>query len=415
MSVRREWYDFIYAASVSAKQFYKSVFLVCTASMLIACDNYNVVVYDEEKTWDGYVVPSGMLGGPTHIVDTDGSVVKQFDCPGYPAKLLPDGSLMCNNLTLASLTVPQIRQVSAAGDILWTYGGWFKKSIKQHHDYQVAGGNPVGYYVPGMDMIGPADGGNVLVLTHWYEKPSQQDVRWTRIQDDIIYEIDPAGNILWEWHASDHIDEMGFSESALRDIYFRLFSSDWLHINTVSYVGPNKWYEEFSDERFHPDNIIIGSPKARWIAIIDKLTGSIVWRLGPDYSEGNPGHEFGGVAFSHHAHVIPKGLPGEGNILIYDNGFASGYGDQKSKNRPYSRILEINPIDYSVVWQFQGYKLYSPNMSSVQRLPNGNTFIAEGLRGRMIEVTPNKEVVWEARGQPLYRAYKVPREWVDEH
>ena len=30
----------------------------------------------------------------------------------------------------------------------------------------------------------------------------------------------------------------------------------------------------------------------------------------------------------------------------------------------------------------------------------------------MLEVTADKEVVWEARGLPLYRAYRVPKEWV---
>ena len=30
-----------------------------------------------------------------------------------------------------------------------------------------------------------------------------------------------------------------------------------------------------------------------------------------------------------------------------------------------------------------------------QRLPNGNTFINEGLSGRLFEVTPGGDVVWE--------------------
>ena len=30
---------------------------------------------------------------------------------------------------------------------------------------------------------------------------------------------------------------------------------DWMHINSMSLLGPNKWYDN-GDERFHPDNII---------------------------------------------------------------------------------------------------------------------------------------------------------------
>lgn len=28
----------------------------------------------------------------------------------------------------------------------------------------------------------------------------------------------------------------------------------------------------------------------------------------------------------HHAHIIPDGLPGAGNILLFDNGGIAGYG-----------------------------------------------------------------------------------------
>ncbi|MET7972912.1 hypothetical protein ABZW44_07445 [Streptomyces mirabilis] len=34
-------------------------------------------------------------------------------------------------------------------------------------------------------------------------------------------------------------------------------------------------------------------------------------------------------------------------------------------------------------------------MSSAQRLPNGNTFITEGSFGRLFEVAPDGDVVWE--------------------
>ncbi|HEX4940026.1 MAG TPA: hypothetical protein VFX11_15205, partial [Candidatus Kapabacteria bacterium] len=77
-----------------------------------------------------------------------------------------------------------------------------------------------------------------------------------------------------------------------------------------------------------------------------------------------------------------------------------------------SRTLEINPIDFSVVWEFN-HPRHGLIMGNVQRLPNGNTFISEGLTSVMLEVTPEKEVVWQARGLlPQYRAYRVPKDWV---
>jgi len=37
----------------------------------------------------------------------------------------------------------------------------------------------------------------------------------------------------------------------------------------------------------------------------------------------------------------------------------------------------------------------SYNISSAERLPNGNTLICEGAPGRIFEVTPDSHIVWE--------------------
>lgn len=138
--------------------------------------------------------------------------------------------------------------------------------------------------------------------------------------------------------------------------------------------------------------------------------------------------------------MIPKGLPGEGNILIFDNGGWAGYGylGRTSKDgiktdlRDHSRVIEIDPITLEVVWIFTGEewggmmplaarsKFYSPLISSAQRLPNGNTLITEGCSCRIFEVTTDKEVVWEYIApfdfdQPkVYRAYRYPYSYVPQ-
>lgn len=92
----------------------------------------------------------------------------------------------------------------------------------------------------------------------------------------------------------------------------------------MSTIGPNKFYDQ-GDKRFHPDNIIWDVRESNIIAIIDKKTGNIVWKLGPDYSSPDVKH-LGWIIGQHHAHIIPKGLPGEGNLLVFDNGGWAGYG-----------------------------------------------------------------------------------------
>lgn len=403
----------IYRQTFKKSKITELVMVFLLLSGIIGCDKnekYSVSIYKPDKVWDSYALPSSALGGYTPVIDLNGDVITRYDCGGNPAKLLPDSTILCYASKIGGFVQKTMRQLSPDGQILWEFNDWDENSSKQHHDFQFSGGNPVGYYVPGMDMIGPAAGGNMLVLSYLTYKHSEQDIRKGKLIDSVLYEIDSDGNVLWEWIAKDHIDEMGFSESALKDLEHEFLLSDWLHINTASYIGPNKWYSDFGDERFNPDNIMIGSPHARWVIIIDKITGNVVWRLGPDYSPGNPGAEFAGLNFSHAAHIIPEGLPGAGNLLVFDNGKSSGYGDQREQGR-YSRTLEINPIDFSVVWQFD-HPRQSPLMGNVQRLPNGNTFITEGVSGVMLEVTPEKEIVWKARGWPLYRAYRVPKDWV---
>ena len=131
----------------------------------------------------------------------------------------------------------------------------------------------------------------------------------------------------------------------------------------------------------------------------------------------------------HHAHMIPHGLPGAGNILVFDNGGVSGYGGpngQHKNGRAYSRVLEFNPVTLKKVWQYGGgftspENFFSGYVSSAQRLPNGNTLIIKGDVGKMFEVTwKTRKIVWtyeteepHADGsQHIYRAYRVPPEWL---
>jgi hypothetical protein len=172
--------------------------------------------------------------------------------------------------------------------------------------------------------------------------------------------------------------------------------------------------------------------------IISRKTGKIVWKIGPDYTASRELRIMGVMVGMHHTHMIPRGLPGEGNILVFDNGGWGGYGapSQISKSgikdvhRDYSRVLEIDPTTLKVVWEFSAtplygsmpfvmHKFYSPFISSAQRLPNGNTLITEGATARLLEVTPEHEIVWEyiypyENFGIIYRAYRCPYAWVPQ-
>ena len=57
-----------------------------------------------------------------------------------------------------------------------------------------------------------------------------------------------------------------------------------------------------------------------------KELGKIVWQLSPRFHVSRCETFLGWIIGQHHAHIIPKGLLGEGNILVFDNGGWAGYG-----------------------------------------------------------------------------------------
>ena len=81
-----------------------------------------------------------------------------------------------------------------------------------------------------------------------------------------------------------------------------------------------------------------------------------------------------------------------GNIILFANGSATYEG------QPHSRIIEIDPATREQVWTYKsnpGSQFYSHHISGQERLASGNTLICEGLWGRVFEVTPDGEIVWE--------------------
>jgi len=395
-------------------------------------------------------------GPAAALVNMNGGVVNFWKgLDGFPNKILPGGFIMgstgMRDAKYGFQDMVDLVQVDWDGNVVWRFNQYElikdperkpQWMARQHHDYQREG-NPVGYYVPGMEP--EVDKGNTIILGHRNLKDSR--ISEKLILDDVIYEVTWDGEIVWQWYCSDHFEEMGFSEEAKNTIARNpnigpSKAGDWMHMNSVSAVGPNRWYDQ-GDTRFHPDNIICDGRQTNVIAIIDKKTGKIVWQIGPDYNTTPALKKMGWIIGQHHAHIIPKGLPGEGNILVFDNGGTAGYGAPNPGSpygvnnalRDYSRVLEIDPITLEVVWKCGGgmggppgerrksIRLYSSFISSAQRLPNGNTLVTEGSSARIIEVTPDQDIVWEYINpftdknidmRAVYRAYRLPYEWIPQ-
>jgi len=406
-------------------------------------------IFHPDKTWSGYTVLDTPGESGTVIIDMNGNLVKRWTkiaaVPG-PFRVLPGGFVIGGtNRRRPHQEAPELLQLDWDGEIVWKFertelveeeGKEPRWMARQHHDWQREG-SPVGYYAPGQAPL--VDSGKTLILAH--RNVLVPEISPKLLEDDYILEVSWDGDILWDWLASDHVDELGFSDAARNAIHRHpnwneeRGSSDWLHINALSYLGPNRWFDE-GDERFHPDNVLWSSRQANIIAIVGR-DGHIVWRMGPDYRDTPALAELGQIVGQHHPHLIPEGLPGAGNLLVFDNGGAAGYGapnaaaptGQNVARRMSSRVLEINPVTFEKVWEYsidgtEQIRFFSQYVSSAQRLPNGNTMINEGAGGRIFEITVEGELVWEyvnpyfatdpVRTNRVFRAHRIPYGWVPQ-
>lgn len=255
-------------------------------------------LYNPEKTWSGYTL-FPLKGQGIMLIDMNGWEIRLWEnLKGFPAKMFPGGYILGSKRERSSKFGMQdyedLVQLDWDGNEVWRFDKYEyiqdegmppKWMARMHHDFQREG-NPVGFYVPGMDPI--VNGGKTIILAHKTVKNSK--ISDKLLLDDVIYEVDENGKIIWEWVCSEHFDEFGFSEEAknvlfrnpnLRDVQPEKVG-DWMHINSMSVLGPNKWYDA-GDQRFHPDNIIWDGRETNIIAIISKETGKVVWQIGPYY------------------------------------------------------------------------------------------------------------------------------------
>jgi hypothetical protein len=376
-----------------------------------------VTIYDRNEAWNGYTLCAGGRG--VSLLDMNGRELRRWEYAA--ARILPGGFVVG----------------TAHGAVVKT--AWDGKTVWQFDsDEELVAAVPAAV----ADAGAPSE--SMLILLN--RKVDDSKVSGKSLLDSRIVEAAGDGSIVWEWNAHEHFEELGFGEDA-KNVIYRLPSDDpahgggglWLGINGISVLGPNEWFDR-GDERFNPQNIAFSSRNANILGVISKKTGEIVWRLGPDFS----GASFGQVIGPHDFHLIKKGLSGEGDFLVFDNGGLAGYGASNGvskygtarERRDYSRVIEFHPTVNKMVWQYtpteaghiqplDAYKFYSPFFGAAQRLPNGNTLITEGDNGRLFEVTLEHKTVWEYVNphfsktdglleNHLCRATRVPYDWVPQ-
>ena len=398
-----------------------------------------VTIYRPDKAYNCFVLHEGR-DARSYLIDMNGNDVKVFDYPGFPAEMIEPRLAKGERGHVLLQKEPErsrnktLLEVDWDGNIVWEWGEKAPGGMAlQNHD------------------LARLPNGNTLVLSYVTLGGPEAELGQARIRGQAIYEVNPGGDVVWRWLPSEHPDWAVLSTDAKELVENGRVRarSLFLGFNTISPLGQNKWYRA-GDERFHPDNIFVCSPAWNFIGIIEKKTGDFVWSMGPDYPGAHDYSQssFSGklprpvdkLSFQHDVHLIPEGSPGAGNVLVFDNEGPGGVPPFYLELFQGSRVLEIDPITKEIVWQYDAsssnqpyWNFFSPIISSARRLPNGNTLIDEGIHGRVFQVTPDGEIVWEyvnphfgkhtgIRHQEeaqmmvnwVFRAQPVPYDWVPE-
>ena len=373
-----------------------------------------------QATGTASVFQLASISTTTYLIDTIGNTYNSWQCSANAAStayLLKDGSIMrpyrVQNPSMSGGAVGGgLQIIDWNNNVIWDYL-WSNTNHQQHHEC-----------IP----IEQNDGTYHALLIAWERKDNSEVVQAGRQNTNgemwptEIIEIEPAGinggNVVWEWHAWDHlcqdIDPSKNNYKTDCSQHPELFNinignagggpqggGDWIHANGMDY-SPQL------------DQIVFSSHFLHEIYIIDRSTttaeaathvggnagkgGDLLYRWGnPNNYGANGARELYTV---HGANFIDEGLPGQGNLMCFDNDATSngGSGD--------SRVVELqSPIsgyNYNLPWNQTPYWAYSDpgnfyanHLSGSFRTKKGTTVATLGTSTYWREVDNQGNILYE--------------------
>jgi hypothetical protein len=330
-----------------------------------------VTIHRSEQCDDGYRLYSGRQTEEAHLIEPGGQEVHvwqhQQGFTWHYAEMLPNGHLLAVIKEQEDKVPGMVLELDWESNLIW------QADVPAHHD---------------LDRL---ESGNTLIVGREYVR--NEKIRDGTIKSDYIVELTPMGKVAWEWHIDQHVGEI----ADLVPVELPAEHRDWAHTNTVESLPENA--AGVADGRFREGNVLTSPRNLDTVCVIDRDTGEVVWAWGP-----------GQLDKQHMPTMLTNG-----NMLIFDNGTERGY----------SRVIEIEPISGEIAWEYVAdppESFYTPTRGANERLPNGNTFITDSDNGRLFEVTPDGEIVWEfhipqtrddGSPMPMYRALRYPRNLVD--
>lgn len=204
--------------------------------------------------------------------------------------------------------------------------------------------------------------GGFIVLSYYKSGPNSRLSVAQSLKNDILVEYDRSGQQRWVWRLRDHVDQLIEHGASLPSQ-----KRNWAHVNSVNVIPTNS----LKDARFREGNLVVGFRDLNLIGIIDPTINKIVW-------------SWTGTNEHYHEALMTE----QGTLLVFENG----------KNRHTSRVIEIDPVEKKIVWQYPkkpNKSFWSLRNGFAQRLRNGNTLIAQSQFGKVFEIDRHGKIIWQ--------------------
>ncbi len=408
----------------------KHLYAVILASFIFlslhAQNTVGLLSYDPMTSYDGYNLFYAHNQPNVYLINNCGQIVHTWSDsaqyrPGNTAYLLDNGDLVktkrhfdnSGNRIQAGGGGDMIEVRDWDNNLKWSFS--LNDSLRRvHHDIAVT------------------NEGTILMIV-WELKTLEESLAagrdTSRLSDgelwpDYILEMDPeTDQVVWEWHAWDHLIQDFDSTKAnygvvgdhpeLIDVNYTVTrqQADWMHCNSLDY---NPFLDMIMisvpglDEVWIVDHTTTTQEAASHSGGLGQVGGDLLYRWGnpATYQAGDTSDQQ--LFFQHDAQwvddYLPFSHPDFGKVAVFNNRAGVDFST--------ANIFAPVFVDYGHMFQMDNGRwlpeefdetythpiptmMYSTGLSSIQPLPNGNTLICVGRFGYSFELTPDNDIVWE--------------------
>lgn len=312
-------------------------------------------VTHSQNAYHGYTLYTTFAGGGTRLIDMNGTLIHEWKNPIKSGKshmrdsrVFPNGDLLSINHEMGQTPYGlSLYKIDKNAKILWQY------NEAAHHD---------------LDMD---HAGNIYTLVQRIQKKGPLAfIHYPTLAEYIVI-LSKQGTKQHEIPLLEAFMDTPYEAALYRKEPATNKKGDFMHANSVSVLSEQAAH---LFPLFQAGDILISIRNMDMLAVLRPSTQKIIWAMRGIWK------------MQHAARFLNNG-----NILLFDNlGLYNG--------ATHSRVLEINPNTQAIVWSYGDGKnetFYASRRGMASRLQNGNTLIADAQKGRIFEVTHDKNTVWE--------------------